>query len=90
MLANAGVDVAFHDTYGFAVFGFYCFSITNLTKGVAGRHWVFLVQVFVFVIYLSSVSHMNGLIIFLFLINLGMTPFNVTLFQKPRIGCIVS
>jgi len=91
ILANAAIDVSLHDTYGFAESGPLLFPITNLYKGKQFFNigLFSLVQVFGLLFNYSSTSYMNGLIVSMFSISLGMTPFIVTNI-KLRIGYVVS
>ena len=85
ILSNAGIDVALHDTYGFADSGTHYFPITDLLKEIQIQRILSFLKVFqVFCIWtdFASTIYMNGHIIFLFIICLGMTPFSVTLFKR--------
>lgn len=85
ILSNAGIDVALHDTYGFADSGTHYFPITDLLKEIQMQRILSFLKVFqVFCIWtdFASTIYMNGHIIFLFIICLGMTPFSVTLFKR--------
>ena len=93
MLSNAGIDVALHDTYGFADSGIFYFLITDLIREIHIDRLLNslekVIQVLLIWTNIASTSYMNGHIVILFFMCLGMTPYSVTILKK-LIGYIVS
>ena len=88
ILSNAGIDIALHDTYGFADSGMSYFPITDLIKGI-NKYIMLLIfiknevlQVLYLLTDFATISYMNGHKIFLFILCLGMTLFNVNFFKR--------
>lgn len=90
ILANNTLDLLLHDTYGLADSELFyspkfnlvreCFILTSLIE--LESVW-YLKSIF------SSTSYMNGFMIILVIINLGMTPYSVTI-KNQVIDCIVN